>query len=140
MAKKSAKKANKKTGAKQPPKNKKQVRAKRLRTIFIDCQDPFVRESIEQIVKSSSHLAFKIVDTAEEAEAIIIDDAKKWVEIEKKGWNGTVVINTHRDENRIGKHKRRAGVTYHSIYSGWVGIFVHISFNVFHFMEGGRKS
>ncbi len=139
MAKKAAKKANKKTGTKQPSKNKKQVCAKNLRTIFIDCKDPFVRKSIEQIVESSSHLAFRIVATAKEAEAIIIDDAKKWVKIEKKGWNGTVVINTHGDENKIGKHKRCDEVTYHSIYREHVGIFVHISFNVFHFMEGGKK-
>jgi hypothetical protein len=139
MAKKAAKKAVKKSDIKQSSKDTKQVRAKALRTIFIDCKDPFVRKSIEQIVETSSHLAFKIVDTAKEAEAIIIDNVRKWVEIEKKGWNGSVVINTHDGEDKIGKHKQRDGVTYHSIFSGYVGIFVHISFNVFHFMGGGKK-
>jgi hypothetical protein len=136
MPKKAARKTIKKAVAK-PEKKTKQVRAKKLRTIFIDCKDPFVRESIQQVVDSSSHLAFKIVATAKEAEAIIIDNVRKWVEIEKNGWNGTVVINTHGDEEKIGKHKIRDGVTYHSVFAGHVSLFVHISFNVFHFMAGG---
>lgn len=137
MAKKTARKTIKKAVAKQGKKILKQVRAKKLRTIFIDCKDPFVQESIQQVVDSSSHLAFKIVATAKEAKAIIIDDVRKWVEIEKKGWNGTVVINTHGDEEKIGKHKIREGVTYHSVFAGHVALFVHISFNVFHFMAKG---
>lgn len=131
---------DKKSGTKQPSKNKKQVLAKNLRTIFIDCEDPSVRKSIEEVAKSSSRLAFKIVDKAEEAEAIIIDNIKKWVEIEKKGWDGTVVINTHDDEKKIGKHKRHDEVTYHFVFRGHVALFVHMSINVFHFMKGGTKN
>jgi hypothetical protein len=119
---------------KSPPKQfkkrkEKRIIAEKLIPIFIECNDPRARETVQDLHNIIPCLAFKIVETIDEATVVILDSAKRAGEIQSRGWKGSIIINICQLKD-IQSQKTKDGIIHHYVSIGYIGVFVHLNFNL----------
>lgn len=112
----------------------KRIIAKELIPIFIECNDPFAREAVQGLCDTTSYLAFEVVETIDEATVVILDSAERAEEIQSQDWKGNIIINICQLKDTQSQ-KTKDGIIHHYVSIGLIGIFVHLNFNLSHFVR-----